>query len=76
MHLVILNVIVVHYCTDCHKIIVFFLLYSITFFFLQYVFLFFKNDELQRLAEEAQAMKDELDVLRHTSDKVVSNNLI
>lgn len=29
-----------------------------------------KNDELQRLAEESQAMKDELDVLRHTSDKV------
>ncbi|CAL1281626.1 unnamed protein product [Larinioides sclopetarius] len=29
-----------------------------------------KNEELQRLAEESQSMKDELDVLRHTSDKV------
>ncbi|XP_015904868.1 protein Hook homolog 3 isoform X2 [Parasteatoda tepidariorum] len=29
-----------------------------------------KNEELQKLAEESQAMKDELDVLRHISDKV------
>ncbi|XP_035212323.1 protein Hook homolog 3-like, partial [Stegodyphus dumicola] len=29
-----------------------------------------KNEELQRLAEESQSMKDELDVLRHTSDKI------
>lgn len=41
-----------------------------------YIFFIWKNDELQRLAEESQAMKDELDVLRHTSDKVVSINFL
>ncbi|KAK2168518.1 hypothetical protein LSH36_16g06021 [Paralvinella palmiformis] len=30
-----------------------------------------KNDSLGKLAEEARHMKDELDILRHTSDKVV-----
>ncbi|XP_013415210.1 protein Hook homolog 3 isoform X2 [Lingula anatina] len=30
-----------------------------------------KNDELSSLAEEARTLKDELDVLRHTSDKVI-----
>ncbi|XP_041475501.1 protein Hook homolog 3-like isoform X2 [Lytechinus variegatus] len=29
-----------------------------------------KNDELQTLAEEARSLKDEMDILRHTSDKV------
>ncbi|CAH1774314.1 unnamed protein product [Owenia fusiformis] len=29
-----------------------------------------KNDELNSLAEEARALKDEVDILRHTADKV------
>lgn len=29
-----------------------------------------KNDELSSLAEEARSLKDELDILKHTSDKV------
>lgn len=32
--------------------------------------------ELQKLAEESQSNKDELDVLRHVSDKVVSSKFI
>ncbi|XP_030852257.1 protein Hook homolog 3 isoform X3 [Strongylocentrotus purpuratus] len=29
-----------------------------------------KNEQLQNLAEEARSLKDEMDILRHTSDKV------
>ena len=31
-----------------------------------------QNDELSNLADEARTLKDEIDILRHTSDKVVS----
>ena len=31
-----------------------------------------QNEDLSSLAEEARTLKDEMDVLRHTSDKVVS----
>ena len=33
--------------------------------------LLLQNDQLQALAEEAQNLKDEIDVLRHSSDKAV-----
>ena len=29
-----------------------------------------QNEQLQNLAEEARSLKDEMDILRHTSDKV------
>ena len=31
---------------------------------------YLKNEDLTALAEEARCLKDEIDILRHTSDKV------
>ena len=33
-----------------------------------------QNSDLTQLASEARAMKDELDILRHVSDQVVSSH--
>ena len=35
------------------------------------MFLSLKNEQLQSLAEESQMLKDEMDVLRHSQEKVV-----
>ena len=33
---------------------------------------FLQNEELNLLAEEARLLKDEMDIMKHTTDKVVS----
>ena len=37
----------------------------------KYFFLPIQNEDLNKLAEEARAVKDEIEILRYTSDKVV-----
>ena len=37
------------------------------------IYFFYQNEQLQSLAEEAQMLKDEMDVLRHSQEKVVSD---
>ena len=39
------------------------------------MFLSLKNEQLQSLAEESQMLKDEMDVLRHSQEKVVCTGL-
>ena len=40
------------------------------------MFLSLKNEQLQSLAEESQMLKDEMDVLRHSQEKVVCAGLL
>ena len=40
------------------------------------MFLSLKNEQLQSLAEESQMLKDEMDVLRHSQEKVVCTGLL
>lgn len=41
-----------------------------------WMFLCLKNEQLQSLAEESQMLKDEMDVLRHSQEKVVCSGLL